>query len=144
MKKFVVDASVCLKWAFEEEDSDIARSLLAESEKGSLLLLAPSLWEYEIINALAVAVRRGKITSRRSNALFDILWEAKPELIELSDLSKPCLENAKKYEISGYDSAYVTLAKENNIVLVSSDASLVRNIRNTLIAISLADLPSKI
>lgn len=133
MKKLVVDASVCLKWVFEEEDSEAARSLLAERENGTLLL-APSLWEYEIINALVVAVRRKKITSRTSNDLFVALWEAKPELIGLSDQAKPCLENAKRYGVSGYDSAYVTLAKENRIVLISSDARLIRSVNDPSVA----------
>lgn len=142
MRKFVVDASVCLKWVFEEEDSQIARSFLQEYEKRSLLLLAPSLWEYEIINALAVGVRRKKILPRRANQMFGALWEARPQLIELSDMGKPCLDCALRYGLSGYDSAYVTLAKENHIVLVSSDVRLVRTVNDASIAISLIDVAS--
>ena len=40
MKKLVVDASVCLKWIFAEENSDKARLLLKQQEKNEILLLA--------------------------------------------------------------------------------------------------------
>lgn len=139
MKKLVVDASVSLKWAFEEEDSDIARSLLDAYEKRTVLLLAPSLWEYEIVNAISVALRRGKMTSHRSALFFSLLLKASPELIALSDMIRPCLANARKYNISGYDSAYVTLAKEQGIVLISSDEKLVASVADKKIAISLMD-----
>ncbi len=139
MKKIVVDASVCLKWVFEEEDSPTARKLLREFLKGNLLLVAPNLWEYEIVNALASAVRRKKITASKSHQLLKFLIQAKPETTSINDLLVSCLGNGQRYDISAYDSAYLTLAAENKMLLVSADEKLVSKIDNPKIAVNLQE-----
>lgn len=138
MKKIVVDASVCLKWVFEEQNSQLARDILIKKEQNQILLFSPSLWEFEITNALATAVLRKKVSVKKSQEFLQLLLEAKPEIISLSDILLKCLLNCKKYGISGYDSAYVTLAEENKLVLVSSDDKLVTKINNHKIATSLS------
>lgn len=140
MKKLVVDASVCLKWVFEEEDSEKARFLLKQQEKNKLLLLAPQLWEYEIVNGFASAVLRKKVPYQKANKLLKLVLEANLKVISMTDLLMQCLENAKKYQISAYDSAYVTLAAENGIVLISADDRLVEKVGNKKLAVSLKSL----
>lgn len=139
MKKLVVDASVCLKWVFEEEDSEKARFLLKQHEKNELLLLVPELWEYEIVNGFASAVLRKKMPFLTAKKLLKLILEANLEIISMTDLLAKCLENAKKYQISAYDSAYVTLAKENKVVLVSADDRLVKKVNDKKIAVSLSE-----
>lgn len=139
MKKIVVDASVCLKWVFNEEDSDSARQLLKKYEGGTLLLMAPSLWEYEITNALTTAVRRKKISSKKSELFLQLFMQATPQIISISQHLGIILENAKKYTLSAYDSAYVTLAKESGSTLISSDRQLFEKVGNPKIAVLLGD-----
>lgn len=140
MKKLVVDASICLKWIFEEEDSPKARLLLQKQEQKEILLFVPQLWEYEIVNGFTSAVLRKKVSYSKAKKLLKLILEAHLEIISMSDLLRKCLENAKKYQISGYDSAYVTLAKENKILLVSADGRLVEKVNDKKIAISLAEI----
>lgn len=142
MKKIVVDASVCLKWVFHEEDSSSARLLLDHYEKGIVLLMAPALWEYEITNALVTAVRRKKITAKKSASFLQLFMEASPEIISISEHLGKILENARKYTLSGYDSAYVTLAKESESLLISSNSKLVERVGNTKIAVLLREYNS--
>jgi len=55
MDRFVVDASVILKWVLGDEresDQDKALDLLNAWVEGRAELLAPSLWEYEVGNFL--------------------------------------------------------------------------------------------
>ncbi len=55
MKKFVVDASVILKWVLGDEreaDQDGAMALLEAWGEGRCELAAPSLWMYETGNIL--------------------------------------------------------------------------------------------
>ena len=139
MKKLVVDASVCLKWVFEEEDSEKARFLLKQQEKNELLLFAPELWEHEIVNGFASAVLRKKVPFLTAKKLLKLILEANLEIISMTDLLAKCLENAKKYQISAYDSAYVTLALENGIVLVSADDRLVTKVGDKKLVISLKE-----
>ena len=139
MRKLVVDASVCIKWAFNEEGSEMARQMLQDYRDNKILLVSPDLWEYEITNVLASAVKRKKISSTQSFNFLELFLESKPEMVSISDILNHCLENAQKYEISAYDSAYVTLAKENNMVLISADDKLVAKVNNPKIAILLRD-----
>ena len=137
MKKLVVDASVCLKWVFKEENSDRARLLLTQQGKNEVLLLVPALWEYEIVNGFASAMLRKKISFLQARKFLKLVLEADLEIISMSGLLEKCLENAKKYQISAYDSAYVTLARENGLILVSADDRLVEKVGDKKLAVSL-------
>ncbi|MBI2310143.1 type II toxin-antitoxin system VapC family toxin [Candidatus Collierbacteria bacterium] len=135
----VIDASVCLKWLFAEEDSSAALSILKASEEKKVTLLAPLLWEYEIVNALVTAVARDKITFSNSLKFLKFFLKSKPQLLSIADEYKLCLTLAKKYQLSGYDGSYLTLAKAANTALVSADAKLVRKVADTRLVIGLKE-----
>lgn len=137
MRKVVVDASVCLKWVFEEEDSEKARNLLTLSEKRDILLVSPEIWEYEIVNGFASAMLKDKLSYLQSKKLLGMVLEASPQIISTHDLLLKSLENCHKYRISAYDSAYITLALENRIILVSADEKLVKKVSDSNVAITL-------
>ena len=137
MRKVVVDASVCLKWVFEEEDSEKARNLLTLSEKGDILLLAPEIWEYEIVNGFASAMLKNKLSYAQSKKLLKMVLAAGPQMISIHELLLKSLENCHKYKISAYDSAYITLAIENRIILVSADEKLVQKVSDQNVATTL-------
>lgn len=137
MRKVAVDASVCLKWVFEEEDSEKARNLLTLSEKGNILLLAPEIWEYEIVNGFASAILKKKLSYAQSKKLLKMILKASPQMISTHDLLLKSLENCYKYKISAYDSAYVTLAAENRIILASADEKLVQKVNDPNVATTL-------
>jgi len=62
-KGVVIDASVALKWRLrDEEATHQADTLLDDYLAGALELLTPTLFDYEIANALKVAVDRGRMT----------------------------------------------------------------------------------
>ncbi len=57
----VVDASVALKWQFEDEEvTDPATTLLEDFIDGKIELITLTLFPYEIINAINVAINRKK------------------------------------------------------------------------------------
>lgn len=62
----VVDASIALAWAFPDESSIYADSVLAAVEREGLRV--PELWAREIANALSVAYLRQRITSADGRA----------------------------------------------------------------------------
>src|SRR5262249_60782735 len=58
----VIDASVSLKWALDDEDGVTeAVALRDDAIAGRFEMVAPSLWLYEITNGLVTAARRGGI-----------------------------------------------------------------------------------
>ncbi len=60
--RVVVDTSLALKWAVQEDDSLSAHALLATWIAQGVSVLAPSLMAYEIANALHQRVRKGDLT----------------------------------------------------------------------------------
>lgn len=135
----IIDASVCLKWLFKEEDSSQALSILKDSEAKKITLLAPSLWEYEMANALATAVARKKITFSKSLKFLNFFLKSKPQLVSIADEYKTCLILAKKYQLSAYDSSYLTLAKAAKTILVSADDKLVGKVADNKLVIGLKE-----
>lgn len=124
---YVVDASTSLKWIFEDEVySRQALNLQKDYLSEKIILMAPSLWWYEITNGIKSAITRNQLELDRGLSLLDLLIKSKPEIFPLDDLFPECLENAAKLQISVYDSAYVTLSKISNLTLITSDEKLIR------------------
>jgi len=122
---FVVDASTCLKWVLDDEILVTqARQLLKDHLQGKISLLAPDLWLYEVTNGIRSACLRTRITSTTAQKLLKLLLKSRPETISLKDILPQVLANALKYEVSVYDSAYMTLAQINYLPLISSDQKL--------------------
>ena len=121
----IVDASVALKWQFQDEpDTEPALALLLDYRAGGLQLAAPSLFAYEIANAVAVAVRRGRLPEEEAEDTVADLLSLGLELVEFVDLALPAYRLAQKYQRSVYDGAYLTLAEKRNCPLHTGDRRL--------------------
>ena len=58
---FVVDASATLPWRFEDEATPWTEALL-DRLQGREEIHVPAHWPLEVVNALLVARRRGRVT----------------------------------------------------------------------------------
>ena len=68
-KRLVIDASVALKWRLrDEEATSQADTLLEDFLAGKLALRTPTLFDYEIANALRVAVTRQRLSEQGAAA----------------------------------------------------------------------------
>ncbi len=64
--KIVIDASVALKWQFKDElETDQAVQMLADLIEGKIGLISPSLFAYEIVNAIHIAIGRERIPEEK-------------------------------------------------------------------------------
>lgn len=119
----VVDASVSLKWIFDDEQNvDAALALRDAWIAGRLALVAPSLWFYEVLNGLVIAVQTGCATARDS-------LEGWAHLVALGlPLADPPGEGVYRRALASgltaYDAAYVALAEELQAPLWSGDRRL--------------------
>ena len=67
VKRIVIDASVALKWRLrDEEATGEADALLDDFLAGNLVLLTPTLFDYEIANALRTAVIRQRLSEQEA------------------------------------------------------------------------------
>ena len=119
----VVDASVALKWAFDDEDSvHAAVALRDDAVSGAFEMLAPSLWLYEVGNAIVTGVRRSRLTERMGLNLLENLIRVGVRLVDPEPPDSVRL--ALRYQLSGYDASYVALALTFDVVLWSGDRAM--------------------
>ena len=121
---FVLDASVTLAWAFEDEGGEYARDVLAMLEEEEACTTA--LWPLEISNGLLVAERRHRIEPAAS-ARFTRLLLALPIVVEPVDRRRVFEHSrilARRRNLSAYDAQYLELAIRYGIPLATLDGGL--------------------
>ncbi len=124
----VLDASVVLKWFFQnEDDCDRALRYRDMHVAGEQPIAVPDLLFYEVGNVLTTRTRLD--TAAVSEAFF-LLWNFD---LEVCDLGYEEFSNAmrisRRYGITLYDAAYVELARRLQCDLVTSDKKLYQKVR---------------
>lgn len=123
-EKVVVDASIVAKWFLEEPFSDKAIELRDKHLLGDLVLIAPSLLVYEVLNAL----RYSSVYSKDELAsAAESINKYGLDLRSLTEESKrKAIEIAMDFDISIYDAAYVGLAETLGIAFYTTDEEVVK------------------
>ncbi len=133
MKRIVTDASVVLKWYLaDEEYGQKALHILDKYISNELDILAPSLLEYEVINGLIIAKKRGRIQEKKLLLGIDGFASLELKLINLSLYYPKVIHFCKVYDLSAYDASYLALADEENIPFVTADKGILKVIKNEL------------
>ena len=117
----VIDASILAAW-FLDEKSD-PRVEAAFDTVARVETLAPSLFYYEIRNALLVSERRNRITEAMSAAFLRDL-ALLPIRFDASGDDAILLTLARKRKLTVYDAAYLELAKREALPLATLDRDL--------------------
>ena len=127
MSRFVVDASVAIKWYFPENHTGEAERLLKPGNE----LFAPDLLLSEIGNILWKRVT-GSECSR--NKAFTILRELQSHFLQIWEvviLSDEAFDIACRTKRSFYDSLYVALAVKTDCQMVTADLKLYNALKET-------------
>ena len=121
---FVLDSSVALTWCFEDEATAAADALLAQvTDSGAL---APLHWPLEVLNALAMAERRGRIGILARHEKISFL-KALPIALDKETAAQAWTTTtrlADRYRLTLYDAAYLELAQRLNLPLATLDKQL--------------------
>jgi len=129
----VIDASVVLKWYLTDEELGVkAISLLGEYVSNELDILAPSLLEYEIMNGLMIAQKRGRIKEEKILSAIEGFENLGINLRSLSHLYPQVILFCKTYNRSVYDASYMALALDEGISLITADEGLFNAIKKEL------------
>lgn len=130
MKRFVLDASTTLSWCFEDERAPGSETALDALGSGAEAL-TPALWTYEVLNVLAAARRRKRLTQAQSAAFWNELRKLpiETESGPGDDAAVEIMALAEQYGLSAYDAAYLELALRESLPLATLDAHLNRAAR---------------
>ena len=133
MKRIVIDTSVVLKWYLvDEEHGQKALGILDKYVSNELDILAPSLLEYEVINGLIIAKKRGRITEKKILTAIDGFISLEIKLINLSLFYPQVIHYSDIYSRSAYDASYLALADDERISLVTADKGLYTAVKKDL------------
>jgi predicted nucleic acid-binding protein len=120
----VIDASLTLSWGFPDEESEEGFRLLNRViGEGATV---PSVWTLEIVNALAVAERKRRITL---DQILETLALLRSLLVRISPASitsdfGPVMNISRAQGLSAYDAAYLELAPREGLPLATFDKGL--------------------
>ncbi len=119
----VIDASVSLKWALDDEEAvDGALALRDAALSGRFSMVAPSLWYYELTNGLVTAVRRGRLDPHDGAQALQLVLRLGVQLVDPT--ADAVHRTALTHGIAAYDAAYLALAGELAAPLWTGDRHL--------------------
>lgn len=123
--KYVLDASVALKWVLKEPDADRARRLRDEFKQGIHLLVAPDSFLPEVGHALTRAERKGLIQPPMAAAFFADILSTPPDFHSLIPLMPKAIDLSSTMRLGVYDCLYVVMAEREGCALLTADERLV-------------------
>jgi len=133
VKRVVLDASVILKWYLPDESyGEDALELLKHFTMGTLDILAPTLIEYELISALVIARRRGRLAESAVTSALDAFQCLSIRLFDPSDQYDRIARYCHTYARSAYDACYLALAERESIPLITADERLFNSVKTDL------------
>jgi predicted nucleic acid-binding protein len=121
---FVLDSSVALAWALEEDVTDAAGRLVERlCSEGAWV---PGLWKLEVANVLAAGVRRGRYDTTFRDATLADLAALPIQVDPETDRHAwgATLRLAARHRLTLYDSCYLELALRRALPLATLDADL--------------------
>lgn len=120
----VLDSSVTLAWCFEDERTDATDALLRRvADFGAA---APGLWPLEVLNALAIGERRGRLDAAKRQSLSEFLRDLPVSIdAETADQAwRTTAALASRFQLTLYDAAYLELAQRLGMPLATRDRAL--------------------
>jgi predicted nucleic acid-binding protein len=123
--KYVVDASVALKWVLPEAHSDQALRLRDDFQKRLHELLAPDIFPVELAHALTRAERKKIIPVGYAKGFLAGIMQVPPVLYPSLALLSKAADISSRSRLGVYDCLYVALAGREQCELVTADERLV-------------------
>lgn len=121
--RFVIDASVAIKWVVPEADSIAASELIGQD------LSAPAILPVECANALWAKMRRKELTRPQAEERLDRIIAAPISIAAADGLLTDAFDLSARLDHPIYDCLYVALAASLGVALVTADERLWRAAR---------------
>ncbi len=121
----VVDASITLAWVLVDETTPFTDSIRRRVlDEGAMV---PSIWTLEVANALVVAERRGRQSAAAVTRALAALQQLPITVLSgsLGDDLNVVASTARDHNLTAYDAAYLSLARQHAVPLATLDTQLV-------------------
>ena len=131
----IIDSSITLAWYFIDEQTAASRAVLKQVvENGAIV---PTLWRFEVANALQMAIRRKRIDIGFRERALAHLGKLEIAVDSESDAQawSASLKLSERHGLTVYDAAYLELAQRRRLSLATLDAALVRAGREELVPV---------
>jgi len=133
-KRVVIDSSVALKWRLrDEEATQQADALLDDFLAGDLYLFTPTLFDYEVANALKVAMSKGRLSRDEAALALEYYGQYGIERVDFKPVRSLAFQLACQYQRSVYDSAYLALAQSLGLWFYTGDKRLFNAVSDQLL-----------
>jgi predicted nucleic acid-binding protein len=127
--KYVLDASVALKWVLPEAQSDKALQLRDDFQRRLHELLAPDVFPVELAHALTRAERKKIIPVGYAKGFLAAVIQISPALHPSLPLLSKATDISSQSRQGVYDCLYVALADREQCGLVTADERLVKSLQ---------------
>ncbi len=127
MTRFVIDASVAVKWVVTEDGTPEAITLLSANS----LLAAPELLIAECSNILWKKVRLAELSEQEAMLAAGLLQCGRIELHPSRDLLEPATRLAIHLDHAAYDCIHIALAEKHGWQFVITDSRLLEKVRHS-------------
>lgn len=127
--KYVMDASVALKWVLPEAMSDNARRLRDDFQNRIHELLAPDVFPVELAHALTRAERKKIIPVGYAKGFLADIMQTPPALRSYLPLLSKATDISSRTRQGVYDCLYVALADREQCGLLTADERLVSTLQ---------------
>jgi predicted nucleic acid-binding protein len=125
MSAFVLDTSIALKWFLDDENDRNYSLPILEAITDEYRPIVPWLWYYEIASTLLTQVRRKRVEFEKILLYLNIIDEMVIDIDPPDSsaiLQLPYL--ARTYNLTGYDAAFLELAKTSSSAVDDSRQSI--------------------
>jgi predicted nucleic acid-binding protein len=140
--KYVLDASVAVRWVLRDLLQAKARQLRTAYQNSVHELLAPDIFIAEVAGALTKAERQKIIRVGDAALLYDDVMKNVPVLHSYIPLVSRAIDISSQTRSALYDCLYVALAEREGCQMVTADDKLLRNIQPFFpFVVPLATLP---
>jgi predicted nucleic acid-binding protein len=124
---FVLDASLAMTWAIEDEGHPIADVAIERLRVDEAFV--PNIWWYEVRNSLLMNERRNRINKEDTAFFLHELSRLSIKIDFMHDQDQ-VLALARRHRLTFYDSAYLEIAIRRSCQLATFDKALMRAARS--------------
>ncbi len=127
--RYILDASIAMKWLFDDEDHiEESLHILRAFQRGEINLLAPDHIYYEVLNSLKSGIIRSRVSEADARAAMVDFLRLPITTVSGPTLLRNAFEIALLYDAPYYDSLYLALADSEQCPMIHAD----RRLHNTL------------